>query len=98
MRRKRITFVHRDFHPANVLWQEKGLSGVVDWVNACIGPAEVDVAHCRVNLALLMGLEAADGFLKAYEKQTRHPHDFWRDLNALANAGFFPDPPTVYPG
>jgi aminoglycoside phosphotransferase (APT) family kinase protein len=53
-------FIHRDFHPGNLLWSDDRLQGVVDWVDACIGPAAVDVAHCRVNLALLFGPERAD--------------------------------------
>ncbi len=53
-------FIHRDFHPANLLWVDGRLTGVVDWVNACVGPAGVDTAHCRVNLAILWGAEAAD--------------------------------------
>jgi len=59
-------FIHRDFHPTNVLWQGQTISGIVDWVNACRGPAAVDVAHCRLNLALLYGQRAADRFLNAY--------------------------------
>lgn len=58
--------IHRDFHPTNVLWQGPAISGIVDWVNACRGPAAVDVAHCRLNLALLYGQRAADRFLSAY--------------------------------
>ena len=37
-------FIHRDFHPGNLLWSGRALTGIVDWVNACVGPAEVDVA------------------------------------------------------
>ncbi len=59
-------FVHRDYHPMNVLWQGDAVSGVVDWVNACCGPAGVDVAHCRTNLALMYGLPLADAFLDTY--------------------------------
>jgi aminoglycoside phosphotransferase (APT) family kinase protein len=64
-----IVFIHRDFHPVNVLWSGEQISGVVDWVNACQGPAGVDVAHCRTNLAVLFGIEAADTFLKCYESR-----------------------------
>jgi Ser/Thr protein kinase RdoA (MazF antagonist) len=42
-------FIHRDYHPANVLWQGDQISGVVDWINACQGAAGDDVAHCRIN-------------------------------------------------
>lgn len=59
-------FIHRDYHPMNVLWRGGAVSGVVDWINACQGPAGVDVAHCRTNLAQMYGPEAADGFLDAY--------------------------------
>ena len=56
-------FIHRDFHPVNLLFEGEMLSGVVDWPNACVGPAGVDVAHCRWNLAAMYGLPAADRFL-----------------------------------
>jgi aminoglycoside phosphotransferase (APT) family kinase protein len=57
---------HRDFHPGNVLWHHGELSGVVDWTHACIGPVAADVAHCRVNLALLFGAEVAEEFALRY--------------------------------
>ena len=53
-------FIHRDFHPGNLLWSGRALTGIVDWVNACVGPAEVDVAHLRVNLAVLEDVADAD--------------------------------------
>lgn len=91
-------FIHRDYHPANVLWEDGRVSGVVDWVNACRGPAGIDVGHCRVNLALLYGTSAADRFLAAYQqaaggKFTYHP--FW-DLASLVDV--VEGPPAVYPG
>jgi aminoglycoside phosphotransferase (APT) family kinase protein len=55
--------IHRDFHPGNVLWTGDSISGVVDWGNACLGPAAFDVAHYRVNLAQLPGADSADAFL-----------------------------------
>ena len=54
--------IHRDVHPGNLLWTETFATGVVDWVNACVGPAAFDTAHLRLNLACLDGLEAADAF------------------------------------
>jgi aminoglycoside phosphotransferase (APT) family kinase protein len=55
--------IHRDFHPDNVLWTDGRISGVVDWANACVGPAAMDVAHFRVNLATLHGPAVADQLL-----------------------------------
>ena len=60
--------VHRDFHPGNVLFAhgEDRVTGLVDWVNTSRGAAEVDVGHCRVNLAVLASLNAADRFRDAW--------------------------------
>jgi aminoglycoside phosphotransferase (APT) family kinase protein len=57
---------HRDYHPGNVLWSRGTLTGVVDWTHACRGPRAADVAHCRLNLALLFGLDVANAFLECY--------------------------------
>jgi len=78
------TLIHRDYHPANTLWRYGRLSGVTDWVNACNGPPGNDVAHCRVNLSALFGVEAADEFRAAYERVAgvKH-HPYWDLLDAL---------------
>lgn len=58
-------FVHRDFHPANVLFDRGRFSGIVDWAYACLGPPEVDVSRARVEIAILTDHEVADAFLRA---------------------------------
>jgi Ser/Thr protein kinase RdoA (MazF antagonist) len=74
----RAAFVHRDFHPGNVLWSRGRLSGVVDWAAACRGPIGCDLAHCRSNLRDLSGPSAGDAFAAAYEAITGEPLDpFW---------------------
>jgi aminoglycoside phosphotransferase (APT) family kinase protein len=91
-------FIHRDYHPTNVLWNQNKISGVVDWVNACQGPAGIDIGHCRLNLALLYDVPTADGFLSAYQRHAGasfHYEPFW-DLLSLIDILF--GPPTVYPG
>ncbi|GGP74626.1 hypothetical protein GCM10010278_61040 [Streptomyces melanogenes] len=63
-------FLHRDFHPGNVLFSGSGdalrISGVVDWVETSWGPAALDVAHCSTALALLHGTGAAREFVARY--------------------------------
>ncbi|MER5641037.1 aminoglycoside phosphotransferase family protein [Kitasatospora sp. NPDC002227] len=61
-------FLHRDFHPGNVLFDGPGITGVVDWATASWGPADLDVAHCAVNLALLHGPEWGLRFAEAYQE------------------------------
>ena len=61
-------FIHRDFHPGNVLWTGSRVSGVVDWLQGCWGPPAADLGHCRWNLWYLHGPEAADAFLEEYRR------------------------------
>lgn len=68
--------IHRDYHPANLLWLRSRISGVADWVNACRGPAGVDIGHCRRNLALLHGVAVADRFLD-YCLDWAHYDPYW---------------------
>lgn len=94
----RECFIHRDYHPNNVIWEGARLSGVVDWVNACRGAAGFDVAWCRLNLAKLHGVAAADEFLCAYETAAGagFAYDPYWDLIALVEV--LPGPPDVYSG
>jgi aminoglycoside phosphotransferase (APT) family kinase protein len=55
--------IHRDFHPDNMLWTGSELTGIVDWGNACLGPAAFDVSHYRVNIDQLHGQEATDAHM-----------------------------------
>jgi len=92
----RPVFLHRDFHPGNVLFTGHGthlaVTGVVDWVETSWGPADLDVAHCSTALALLhgvpVGLAFADHYRTAGGTLTDDPeaHLYWRLLDALAYA------------
>ena len=90
-------FIHRDYHPGNLLWSRDRLAGVIDWTNASIGPPGIDVGHCRLNLVTLYGREMADRFLGIYLNVAgRHAsHDpYWDAISAIE---FLPDP-EVFPG
>ncbi|WP_245975417.1 phosphotransferase family protein [Oceanobacillus chungangensis] len=91
-------FIHRDFHPANVLWKNGSINGVVDWVNSCRGPAGIDIGHCRWNLAMLFGVDAADAFLASYQKYAAEAftYNVYWDLCSLIDV--LSDPMEVYPG
>ena len=80
-------FVHRDLHPGNILWRRGRLTGIVDWANACRGPRGCDVAHCRANLRLLSGEQAADRFLTAYESLTGVTHHPYWELASILEHG-----------
>jgi aminoglycoside phosphotransferase (APT) family kinase protein len=59
--------IHGDFQSTNVLWSEGRLSGLLDWTMLCQGPAGIDVGEARFETLLLLGPDAADRFLQAYE-------------------------------
>lgn len=91
------SFIHRDYHPNNVLWQNGRVSGLVDWPNGCRGAVGIDLSWCRVNLIHLYGVPAADRFLQTYESlagSSFQYHPFW-DLIVLIEG--LPGPPEVYP-
>ena len=98
----RPRFLHRDFHPGNVLFAGEGadltITGVVDWVETSWGPADLDVAHCSTALVLLHGVPAgmqlADHYIAVGGTLSDDPADhlYWRVLDALA---FAPDAEKV---
>ncbi|MGW6389087.1 phosphotransferase family protein [Streptomyces sp. NPDC055103] len=68
-------FLHRDFQPGNVLFdvppsypEQARITGVVDWSQPSWGPADLDVAHCCTNLALLHDPSWGLRFAAEYEK------------------------------
>ena len=88
-------FIHRDFHPGNVLWRGGKVTGVVDWQFASIGPPSADVGHCRGNL-LPFGGDVADRFTAIWEDITGLTYHPWGDIVAII--GFLDplrdDPPS----
>ena len=90
-------FVHRDYHPTNVLWSRGRLSAVLDWTNASHGPAAVDLGHCRLNLVQLLGVEVAERFRDEYIALVGGDgdlHPYWDLITAIE---VLPEP-DVYPG
>ncbi|WP_157630456.1 phosphotransferase family protein [Kribbella catacumbae] len=92
-------FLHRDFQPGNVLFDvpppaQAGarITGVVDWAGTSWGPADLDVAHCSVNLALLHGPAWGVRFAEAYEEAggvlaaTASERLYWQVRDALASS------------
>jgi aminoglycoside phosphotransferase (APT) family kinase protein len=80
--------LHRDFHPGNVLWRRSQVSGVVDWLGCCAGPAAADVGHCRINL-LTLGAEVTGRFTALWERASGTAYHPWGDLVTIV--GFLDD-------
>jgi aminoglycoside phosphotransferase (APT) family kinase protein len=83
----RTCFLHRDYQHFNLLWSRERLTGVVDWIEACVGPPEIDVGHCRLNLTVLFSAAVAERFRAIYEVESGHKVDAWWDVHALLSYG-----------
>jgi aminoglycoside phosphotransferase (APT) family kinase protein len=81
-------FAHGDYQHFNLLWQRGSLTGVVDWVASFRGPADVDVGHCRLNLAVLYSAELAADFLSAYEADAGRRVDPYWDIRCATAPAF----------
>lgn len=79
-------FIHRDYHPGNVLWRRGRVTGVVDWQAASLGPRAADVWHCRGNLIGRFGLEVADRFLEIWQSVTGAGYHPWTEAVMLVDA------------
>jgi aminoglycoside phosphotransferase (APT) family kinase protein len=83
----RTCFLHRDYQHFNLLWSRERLTGVVDWSEACVGPPEIDVGHCRLNLTVLFSADVADRFREMYEAESGYKVDAPWDVHALLSYG-----------
>jgi aminoglycoside phosphotransferase (APT) family kinase protein len=90
--------VHGDYWAGNTLWRRGRLVGIVDWDGCSLGDPARDVGYCRMDLAMLIGPDAPDVFLRAYERALGRPVPhlaFW-DLLGVTLA--LPDPRKWLPG
>ncbi len=62
-------FIHRDYHPGNILVANSRIAGIVDWPTACRGPRSIDLARMRLNLVGDCDLASADRFLALYRER-----------------------------
>lgn len=76
--------IHNDFSASNALFSGNRLTAVLDWPEAAVGHAAWDVAFCRLETTLTLGLEVGDLILAAYETETGQSleHLAWWDLVA----------------
>jgi aminoglycoside phosphotransferase (APT) family kinase protein len=74
---------HGDYQHFNVLWSRGRLTALVDWSGAHMGPADLDVGHCRLNLAVLFSPEVAENLRRVYEAEAGRRVEPWWDVHQL---------------
>ena len=85
------TFIHRDYHPGNILWDGTRVTGVVDWATAAIGSPAVDLARMRLNLGCRWGPSVADQFVDAYVATGGDPNAYDPQVDLLDAADYLAD-------
>jgi Ser/Thr protein kinase RdoA (MazF antagonist) len=78
--------VHGDLWQGNTLWDGDGLTGVIDWDCAGVGPAGIDLGSLRNDAAMCYGVGAAAEVLYGYETAAGHPAadlPYWDAVAAL---------------
>jgi aminoglycoside phosphotransferase (APT) family kinase protein len=77
--------LHGDFWPGNLLWNDDGLAGVIDWEDAALGDPLFDLAAVRLELHWARDADAVAAFTERYLARAGldEPEDlpFW-DLSA----------------
>lgn len=74
---------HGDYQHFNILWSRGRIRGVLDWGSSRNGPVELDVGHCRLNLAVLFSPDVAERFREIYEGESGRSCDPRWDLAAM---------------
>ncbi len=77
--------LHGDYWPGNLLWRDGQLAAVVDWEDAVLGDPLLDAGISRLDLAWILGWEAAQAFWDAY-RAVRPVDEGWLPYWDLAAA------------
>jgi aminoglycoside phosphotransferase (APT) family kinase protein len=91
-----VGLVHGDLWYGNTLWDDGGLTAVLDWDCAGVGPAGIDLGSLRCDAAWCHGLDAAEHVLRGWEAEAGGPASdvsYWDAVAALSSPpdmGWFP--------
>jgi aminoglycoside phosphotransferase (APT) family kinase protein len=82
----KLSLVHTDIWPGNLIWKDNKLSGIVDWDDTGYGDPALDIGYSRMELSLSGYFNAADILLREYENRVGRQKDnllFWEAAAAV---------------
>lgn len=90
IRKELTTFIHGDFHYANVLWNNKEINGILDWEYSGYGFKEQDIAWAlilRPMQEFLDNKEDIKSFLEGYKTVGKYNKDSlkWCLINGMCH-------------
>lgn len=82
------TFIHGDFHYGNVLFNESGVNGILDWEYSGLGFKEQDIAWAlilRPGQRFMITKKDRDSFLEGYKSISTYDEDMlkWCYINGM---------------
>jgi len=86
MKPTKLSIVHTDIWPGNIIWRDNMLSGIVDWDDTGYGDPGLDIGYSRMELSLSGYFNAADILLREYESRIGGHVDnllFWEAAAAM---------------
>ncbi|WP_157683774.1 phosphotransferase family protein [Microlunatus soli] len=83
--------VHNDFSVSNVLVDGDAITGVVDWTEAAMGNAGIDLGFAYVSTVLSFGSAAGEELLQGYRSRSASPVDDLAWWQLLAASRLEPD-------
>lgn len=63
-------FIHNDFHGYNIMVSDESVSGIIDWADAVVGEAQVDVAFFSLIAEALGYPDLAKKFIAEYRRMS----------------------------
>jgi aminoglycoside phosphotransferase (APT) family kinase protein len=66
----KVSLLHGDFWPGNILWLAGRVAAVIDWEDAEVGDPLADLGNSRLEILWAFGLEAMELFTEYYQALT----------------------------
>jgi aminoglycoside phosphotransferase (APT) family kinase protein len=63
----RLSLLHGDYWPGNILWKDGQLKAILDWEDAATGEPLTDLANARLEVLWAFGYEAMELFTAHYK-------------------------------
>jgi aminoglycoside phosphotransferase (APT) family kinase protein len=81
---QRLSIIHGDFHPENILLRDDGTPFVIDWTNRDISDYRLDLAWTLLLLGTEWTLELRDSVRKEYERLAGQPAENNESFDVIA--------------
>lgn len=87
--------IHRDYNSTNFLTDASIVTGVVDWLSACVGPPAIDAARIRLDLTIEGRFDVASAMEAAFQGRYDIVDPFWDLVDGIDLLPYYQGPTAV---